>query len=86
MPIDRPCRKAPLRRLRPPGSRTESRLPRRPLPVRGRNRRKVAQRVVFMDAGVVVEEGPPNEVMVHPGTERFGAFLQRYEGMMAQRA
>ena len=28
--------------------------------------REVADRVVFMDQGVVVEEGPPNEVLLNP--------------------
>ncbi len=40
--------------------------------------REVADRVVFMDAGVVVEEGKPDEVMVQPRTERFRTFLSRY--------
>ena len=28
--------------------------------------REVADRVVFMDQGVVVEEGPPNDVLLQP--------------------
>lgn len=39
--------------------------------------REVADRVVFMDAGVVVEEGPPSEVLVNPKSERTKAFLRR---------
>jgi polar amino acid transport system ATP-binding protein len=39
--------------------------------------RGVADRVVFMDQGVVVEEGPPNEVLLHPQEERTRAFLRR---------
>jgi polar amino acid transport system ATP-binding protein len=35
----------------------------------------VANRVVFMDAGVVVEEGPPNEVLDNPRHERTKRFL-----------
>ncbi len=39
--------------------------------------REVADRVVFMDAGVVVEEGPPEEVLRRPREERTRAFLAR---------
>jgi polar amino acid transport system ATP-binding protein len=38
--------------------------------------REVADRVVFMDGGVVVEEGPPEEVLVTPQHERTRRFLQ----------
>jgi len=37
--------------------------------------RDVADRVVFMDGGVVVEEGTPSEVFDHPKSERTKAFL-----------
>jgi polar amino acid transport system ATP-binding protein len=37
--------------------------------------RDVADRVVFMDAGVVVEEGPPAEVLGSPRNERTKRFL-----------
>ncbi len=37
--------------------------------------RDVADRVVFMEDGVVVEEGLPNEVFDHPKNERTAAFL-----------
>lgn len=37
--------------------------------------REVADRVVFMDNGVVVEEGPPGEVLVNPRHERTRRFL-----------
>lgn len=37
----------------------------------------VADRVVFMDQGVVVEEGPPAVVLENPQSERLRAFLQR---------
>jgi polar amino acid transport system ATP-binding protein len=40
--------------------------------------REVADRVVFMAGGVIVEEGRPADVMVHPKTERFRQFLSRY--------
>jgi len=39
--------------------------------------RGVADRVVFMDAGVVVEEGRPDAVLLHPQEERTRTFLQR---------
>jgi len=39
--------------------------------------REVADRVVFMDQGVVVEEGPPNEVLLNPQEERTKSFLRR---------
>jgi polar amino acid transport system ATP-binding protein len=38
--------------------------------------RSVADRVVFMDAGVVCEEGPPGEILVNPQTERLQQFLR----------
>ncbi len=37
--------------------------------------REVAHRVVFMDDGVVVEDGPPRELMENPRTERLRDFL-----------
>ena len=37
----------------------------------------VADRVVFMDGGVVVEEGPPSECIDNPQHERTRKFLQR---------
>ncbi len=39
--------------------------------------REVADRVVFMDAGVVVEEGPPSDVILRPQHHRTRAFLSR---------
>jgi polar amino acid transport system ATP-binding protein len=39
--------------------------------------RGVADRVVFMDQGVVVEEGPPNQVLLNPQEERTRTFLSR---------
>jgi polar amino acid transport system ATP-binding protein len=39
--------------------------------------REVADRVVFMDGGVVVEEGPPAEVLANPRHERTRAFLSK---------
>ncbi|HHW22759.1 MAG TPA: amino acid ABC transporter ATP-binding protein [Clostridiaceae bacterium] len=39
--------------------------------------RDVADRVVFMDQGVIVEEGPPEQVLVNPVQERTREFLRR---------
>ncbi|WP_319945997.1 amino acid ABC transporter ATP-binding protein [Mesorhizobium sp. AR07] len=39
--------------------------------------RKVAQRVVFMDAGAIVESGTPDEFFSHPRTDRSRAFLSK---------
>ena len=38
--------------------------------------REVADRVVFMDGGVVVEQGKPQEVFDHPQNERTRKFLR----------
>jgi len=40
--------------------------------------REVADRVVFMDGGVIVEEGDPKVVLSAPTTERLRAFLRRF--------
>ena len=39
--------------------------------------REVAVHVVFMDGGVIVEQGHPSEVLVNPKEERTRAFLKR---------
>jgi polar amino acid transport system ATP-binding protein len=39
--------------------------------------RKVAQRVVFMDAGAIVETGTPEEFFADPKTDRSRAFLSK---------
>ncbi|TCC39251.1 amino acid ABC transporter ATP-binding protein [Kribbella sindirgiensis] len=39
--------------------------------------REVADRVVFMDGGVIVEQGPPAEVIGNPKEERTRTFLRR---------
>jgi polar amino acid transport system ATP-binding protein len=39
--------------------------------------REVCDRVVFMDAGVVVEQGAPADVLLNPAHERTRAFLSR---------
>ena len=39
--------------------------------------RRVADRIVFMDQGEIIEEGTPAEIFESPKTERLGAFLSR---------
>ena len=44
--------------------------------------REVADQVIFMDQGVIGEQGPAHQVMDHPKEERTRRFLARYaEGM-----
>ena len=40
--------------------------------------RDVADQVIFMDGGVIVEQGDPHEVIDHPKEERTRQFLARY--------
>ena len=40
--------------------------------------RDVADQVIFMDGGVIVEQGDPREVIDHPKEERPRQFLARY--------
>ena len=40
--------------------------------------RDVADRILFMDGGVVVEQGPAREVIDHPKEERTRQFLAHY--------
>jgi polar amino acid transport system ATP-binding protein len=40
--------------------------------------RAAADCVVFMDGGVIVEEGPPSQIFDAPRHERTRAFLSRY--------
>jgi polar amino acid transport system ATP-binding protein len=39
--------------------------------------REVSDRVLFMDDGVIVEEGPPSQVFNHPQNERTKSFLSK---------
>jgi polar amino acid transport system ATP-binding protein len=39
--------------------------------------RRVADRVVFMDGGVIVEDGPPEQVIDDPQHERTRRFLEQ---------
>jgi len=40
--------------------------------------RDIANRVIFMDEGVIVEQGSPKELFSNPSTDRLRAFLRRY--------
>jgi len=40
--------------------------------------REVADNIIFMDNGVIVEEGPPEEILNNPKEERTKQFLSRY--------
>jgi len=40
--------------------------------------RDIADRIVFMDGGVIVEQGKPEQLLFSPATERVRAFLKRY--------
>ena len=40
--------------------------------------RAVADQVIFMDGGIIVEQGPAREVIEHPQQERTRQFLSRY--------
>ena len=42
--------------------------------------RDVADEVIFMDGGVIVEQGPARQVIGHPREERTRQFLSRYSG------
>ena len=39
--------------------------------------REVASRVIFMDAGAIVEENTPEEIFDHPKSERLQTFLAK---------
>ena len=41
--------------------------------------RKGVDRVIFMDGGVIVEQGKPEDVIDNPSNERTKAFLQKME-------
>jgi polar amino acid transport system ATP-binding protein len=40
--------------------------------------RDIADRIVFIDGGVIVEQGKPDEILFSPRSERVRAFLKRY--------
>ena len=43
--------------------------------------RDVADTVVFMDEGLIVEKGPPREVFHAPESERLSRFLKRFSSV-----
>ena len=43
--------------------------------------RDVADRLIFMDGGVIVEQGDSRQVINHPRMERTRQFLSRYTGV-----
>ena len=40
--------------------------------------RDVSNHTIFIDQGVIAEEGPPEELFTHPKQERTKSFLRRY--------
>ena len=40
--------------------------------------RDVSNRIIFMDKGIIAEEGKPEDIFTHPKEERTKEFLQRY--------
>ena len=40
--------------------------------------REVSDKIIFIDNGVIVEQGTPEEIFDHPKSERLHAFLQNY--------
>ncbi|OBZ94767.1 hypothetical protein ADU59_13115 [Pararhizobium polonicum] len=39
---------------------------------------EIADRVVFLDQGLIVEQGPPGEVLLHPEHPRLKSFVERF--------
>ena len=46
--------------------------------------RDVADKIMFMDGGVIVEQGPPDQVLFAPQSERLKLFLRRFSGRYLQ--
>jgi polar amino acid transport system ATP-binding protein len=42
--------------------------------------RDVADRIMFMDRGAVVEQGTPERMLGEPSSDRLKLFLRRYQG------
>jgi len=42
--------------------------------------RDVGDRIIFMDGGVIVEQGTPSQILANPSAERLKLFLRRYQG------
>ena len=41
----------------------------------------VASKVIFMDEGIILEQGTPQQVFDHPSAERTRHFLANYTGL-----
>ncbi len=48
--------------------------------------REVAHQVIFMDKGVVAEQGPAQEILTHPNSDRLRTFLCRINGELGVRS
>jgi ABC-type polar amino acid transport system ATPase subunit len=48
--------------------------------------REAADRVVFMEGGTIVEQGPPEHILDHPDDERTRQFLRRFLALAADDA
>jgi ABC-type polar amino acid transport system ATPase subunit len=42
--------------------------------------RDVGDRIIFVDGGVIVEQGPPAQLIAQSSSERLKLFLRRYQG------
>lgn len=42
--------------------------------------RDIADRIVFIDDGRIIEEGTPEEIFTNPKNERTERFLERFQG------
>lgn len=42
--------------------------------------RDVGDRIMFMDGGLIVEQGPPSQILANPAADRLKVFLRRYQG------
>lgn len=42
--------------------------------------RDTSDSIIFMDGGVIVEQGDPKKLMANPNTERMKEFLRRFNG------
>ncbi len=43
--------------------------------------RDISTEIIFMDGGLIVEQGKPEDVINHPKTERTKAFLSRFSNV-----